>query len=662
VLGRLLVAIACSAYLPLFEQPDASGATATLALLVANTPEALDTSLEIYRACPTLLVQTHLTGIFFGESAFHVVATNRREDTLCAMLQLAHDGLSAAQLEVALLTQATGSFFRDEPMALYGGAHGDWRRARAASNSATARVTFATYRERSRCGSPVPIRRHSARLRCGLWAAPRAGPHVFARCALAQDARAPRRQLAALSVRAHRLLAAPRLRRQRQRAHVYARAHTARSRRDCVARCARPTAAALCPCERATTYVGAHVVDRAVACWRASFVGALSVWSDDFLCELPGLQMLEPWRASEMALSREGTYSQFTPLQLACQLGKRATFRHLLERRAQVEWRWGPLSQIRIELSGIDSVGGGANDVMEVIGRPEASAATQAFLLDAFLEGFLHKLFLEKWRKFGLTLHSGLRACELLYLLSLLTLTMWLKEWPESCLADGRWLAWSVLAASVPMIEEDVRSLVLMWRKMRTSILNEPRASAGAASRLFAGSDAENGAHGCGGAGGRAPAAGGDSDGVRRRSSLASDVRRLVRWSLDYQLPFKFSGCAVGCTVAASLLAGYRPYGVGELGSSGGVDPTTAPGVASADGIPLWSLLAFAVMAAFYVFFSGLLVPFQSIGVFFRTAFRVVFADVTIFLGLYAIFFCTFGLPTYIGYPRVGTHHVGYHP
>ena len=41
---------------------------------------------------------------------------------------------------------------------------------------------------------------------------------------------------------------------------------------------------------------------------------------------------------------------------------------------------------------------------------------------------------------------------------------------------------------------------------------------------------------------------------------------------------------------------------------------------------------------------------------------QVVTRDISVFATLYTIFFCTFGLPTYIAYPRIGKHYVGYHP
>ena len=69
-----------------------------------------------------------------------------------------------------------------------------------------------------------------------------------------------------------------------------------------------------------------------------------------------------------------------------------------------------------------------AHDVLEVIGRLDALRTTRLMLLDDFLNGFLHMLFVDKWRRVGRTAHSLLRLCGLLDVTALLGLTLWLKE------------------------------------------------------------------------------------------------------------------------------------------------------------------------------------------------------------------------------------------
>jgi len=69
-------------------------------------------------------------------------------------------------------------------------------------------------------------------------------------------------------------------------------------------------------------------------------------------------------------------------------------------------WVWGPVTQFALDLSGIDSVGGGGGDIMELIVRVDASTRTKEMLLDTFMNGFIFQLFTKKWHLYGRKLHS----------------------------------------------------------------------------------------------------------------------------------------------------------------------------------------------------------------------------------------------------------------
>ena len=67
-------------------------------------------------------------------------------------------------------------------------------------------------------------------------------------------------------------------------------------------------------------------------------------------------------KASKMAVrttkpSVDGFVAGLTPLQLAAHLGNHDMFGHLLMRDTQLVWSWGPVSEFRIPLNGIDSTG-----------------------------------------------------------------------------------------------------------------------------------------------------------------------------------------------------------------------------------------------------------------------------------------------------------------
>lgn len=87
----------------------------------------------------------------------------------------------------------------------------------------------------------------------------------------------------------------------------------------------------------------------------------------------------------------------FTSAELAFKLGNQRMFKHVLSRRAVILWRWGPVTQYKLDLEGIESAGDSGTDVMELIDDPGTTPSALKMLLDDFMQGFLHTLFLRKW-------------------------------------------------------------------------------------------------------------------------------------------------------------------------------------------------------------------------------------------------------------------------
>lgn len=90
------------------------------------------------------------------------------------------------------------------------------------------------------------------------------------------------------------------------------------------------------------------------------------------------------------------------PVQLAAQLGDHASVKHILRKQCSILWIWGPVTQHSMNLLGIDSAGDGGGDIMELVARNDAKRDTCALLLDSFMCGFIHKLFLLKCRSHDL--------------------------------------------------------------------------------------------------------------------------------------------------------------------------------------------------------------------------------------------------------------------
>ena len=106
---------------PFLTLRDASGANATLGLLVANTPAAVALFVAICKRRPKTLTTAHSPGPFFGENAMHVLVANRREEAVLELLPIAIAALSHEELVSLLYTQATGAFFTEPPMLFFGG-------------------------------------------------------------------------------------------------------------------------------------------------------------------------------------------------------------------------------------------------------------------------------------------------------------------------------------------------------------------------------------------------------------------------------------------------------------------------------------------------------------------------------------------------------------
>ena len=77
---------------------DAVGASLLHALVIADTDESLELAMHVYMAKPELLLLTHIDETpFAGQNALHVLAVNRREQELCALVELAASRLARTQ-------------------------------------------------------------------------------------------------------------------------------------------------------------------------------------------------------------------------------------------------------------------------------------------------------------------------------------------------------------------------------------------------------------------------------------------------------------------------------------------------------------------------------------------------------------------------------------
>ena len=125
-LQALLLAITNDPTCKLLEYPDVVGALPMHAITVANTPESLSMAEMMYTADPKLILQTHALHragfpLFTGESSLHICAVNQQESLLCTLIELCMEHLTKEEAGALFKSQATGVFFDDMPMRMYGG-------------------------------------------------------------------------------------------------------------------------------------------------------------------------------------------------------------------------------------------------------------------------------------------------------------------------------------------------------------------------------------------------------------------------------------------------------------------------------------------------------------------------------------------------------------
>jgi len=151
--------------------------------------------------------------------------------------------------------------------------------------------------------------------------------------------------------------------------------------------------------------------------------------------------LLVEYGALETQTTYETTINQMplTAIQLAGRLGHQQMLEHILMRRWQVQWKWGPVTQYKLPLEEIDSASHSLYDLMELVIMPDALPSTREMILDDFMGGFMFKLFQQKWAAGPVDEMKGRRICYLhwtfvafdtLTLALLILMGFWIKEAP----------------------------------------------------------------------------------------------------------------------------------------------------------------------------------------------------------------------------------------
>lgn len=342
----------------IFKTPDAVGAFPIHALVVCNTPESLELSMELFERFPYLIPQVHVPTrdslpLFVGESSLHICAVNRREKEFLRIVQLAQEKLDREEVKQMFLSQAAGLFFKSMPMMHYGGSA----------------LSYACCFE----------------LKQGVISMLESGHCSF------------------------------------------------NSRVD--------------------------------ACNLSGFLPLHAIVANGLVSmyEYVTNELPHELRADEKQLTKLGTVMKqsLTSLQLSAKMGDHRMFRHILKRQCSVEWIWGPVTQFSLSLRGIDSAGAGGGDIMELITRMDAQRKTTEMLLDTFMNGFIYRLFKDKWfKRFGRKLHYTRRTLDLLMMMLQLVFSYLLKR-DQMRTELHMWIAVAMLVVSLVIVEEELRTSYL---------------------------------------------------------------------------------------------------------------------------------------------------------------------------------------------------------
>ena len=379
--------------------------------------------------------------------------------------------------------------------------------------------------------------------------------------------------------------------------------------------------------------------------------------------------LAEEHRADVTATARLGTQVslglyQLSPMQVAVRVGDHTMFKHLLRRQCSVLWVWGPVTQYSINLLGVDSAGDGSGDVMELVGRFDATKETTTLLLDSFMQGLLYELFKLKWNKFGARIHYARVLVDIIGLLLMITMAMRMKLNPSlETQIEARPIAIVVLIIIAFGVEEELRRARLFWLNERAKLPaseNAPKDQ--------------------------------DSGSISTAAPVGLSTRTMVK--LTMRFVHEHGGAlyviAAASTIAScilmlcvdfpdfhGLIEDYSNYtsnqtsnltsglaGVGRRLKAGGgpmdivgseVDESEndpyGDGVEEFPGV-LWFTLSFSIFFTMVYVANKLFSPFDALNVFMLSVSKVFKNDLKIFIILFGYFLLTFYFLLFVLFPR----------
>mmetsp|Transcript_28110 Transcript_28110/g.68195 ORF Transcript_28110/g.68195 Transcript_28110/m.68195 type:complete len:932 (+) Transcript_28110:113-2908(+) len=181
---------------------------------------------------------------------------------------------------------------------------------------------------------------------------------------------------------------------------------------------------------------------------------------DWLLDDLPSTERANYTLKTEPSNPRiRGLPAGLSPLQLAVYFGRGAPTASIMKKHMRLQWKWGPMKCEHLFLDEIDSVGSGGKQVMDLVTSLDARKQTKMMLLDSFLDGWLFKLYVAKWKTIYWE-HVALIMLQVLHIISLLNVSFNKPRYSDVPI----WSSVLQIVSCLLLCEEEFREIFLWAR------------------------------------------------------------------------------------------------------------------------------------------------------------------------------------------------------
>ena len=434
--------------------------------------------------------------------------------------------------------------------------------------------------------------------------------------------------------------------------------------------------------------------DRSITCPLSGFhpIHAVVASGSTAMYEFLSSELPREMQADSSNLTGVGQLSSLNlqglaPLALATKLGDHAMVKHILRKQCVIVWVWGPVTAYSMDLTNIDSAGEGGTDMMELVARLDAKKSTRELLLDKFLDGFLHKLYLQKWRLFGRWLHYP-RLCVDLTVLGMHVVFAFLRKlnpYDARTTSVLRWLFGCMGSLMLVNALFEIHVNYLYWKRISETFnagLHGKHSRLGRSQVL-----------------GQLPSLTDLEDVEGRILARALRLRTLVPNLLNFMMSHQthwfclsymltFIGCTLACSyveddpnaiffddnatdgstagsASTDVAALRRLLRTGNRGQTVTTRTVQIPvgysllGEALGDARDLtaimWLCISMAILTGAPHIAGGLFLPYERLNILMITVGKILRQDLLVFMVIFSFFVIEFGLSLFMLYPRSGT-------